>query len=213
MIRKRLPAKSLMAFGCLAMLLSGCQGAGESPRESVVFDIDGTLTPDPYEATAVRPHAADAVWSYVRNGYAVIYVTGRVKLQESSTVDYLRNNGFPDCPLYTNYGNPLDQVLSPSQVVLYKTQTLFSLIETEHRSFQFGYGDSTTDFESYSAAFIPSAHIFALLRSPGGVWDVQCQPGDYPAENCLQGYTDKHLSYIRDLTPVNEGMDNMCGSF
>jgi len=196
-------------------VLAGCGGSDDLvPLVSAVFDIDGTLTPDELDFGGVRPNAVEAVWSYVSRGYAVVYVTARPDALRGFTVDYLRDNGFPNCPLFTAYGNPLNALLSSDEIALYKTDTLFQLMESQNRTFQFGYGDSGTDFQAWSAAFIPSENIYALLRCPDDVCEKRCEFGDYPPQNCLNGYTDRdHLGFIQSLSPVNAGQNTQCGAF
>lgn len=215
MIWKRLPAAGLLVAGLTLTGPLGCGGSGGPPPVvSAVFDIDGTLTPDETDFFGVRPYAVDALWSYVNKGYAVVYVTARPDVLRGLTEDYLRDNGFPDCPLFTAYGNPLGGLLSSEETVLYKTDTLFELMEKQNRTFQFGYGDSGTDFEAWNAAFIPSENIYALLRCPDGVCEKRCEFGDYPPQNCLDGYTDRdHLGFIQGLNPVNAGLNTYCGAF
>ena len=50
-----------------------CGGAEckPSPIESVVFDIDGTLTPDVMNISGVRPDAARAVQAFADKGYKI----------------------------------------------------------------------------------------------------------------------------------------------
>jgi len=215
MICKRLPARALLLLGLLLTGPLGCGGdGGPAPLVSAVFDIDGTLTPDETDFFGVRPYAQDALWSYVNNGYAVVYVTARPDALRGLTEDYLRDNGFPNCPLYTAYGNPLDSLLSSDQIALYKTDTLFDLMEQQNRTFQFGYGDSGTDFQAWRAAFVPSENVYALLRCPDGVCEKRCEFGDYPPQNCLNGYTDRdHLEFIRSLNRVNAGLNTRCSAF
>ena len=179
-----------MASGLLACVVAfpacGSDGGSSSVPPgvpSVVFDIDGTLTPTPVNIFGVRPDAARAVQAYVDKGYAVIYATARPLLFEDYTRNWLATNGFPDRPLYMA---TLEQSADPAP---YKTALLSQLEADEDRVFVYGYGDSTTDFTAYANVGIPVDHTWALLR--GG--ETECQPGEY--EGCIPGYTD-HLAYI-----------------
>ena len=183
--------KRFAACGLLASIFSlpACAGDGGSSSSfppgvpSVVFDIDGTLTPTPVNLFGVRLDAARAVRAYVDKGYAVIYATARPLLFEDYTGNWLATNGFPDLPLHMA---TLEQSADPAP---YKTALLSALEQDEGRVFVYGYGDSTTDFAAYAAVGIPAAETWALLR--GG--ESECQPGDYEA--CIPGYTE-HLAYI-----------------
>jgi phosphatidate phosphatase PAH1 len=189
-IRRRLVHGTLASL-ILAAACGGNDGASKPPPgvPSVVFDIDGTLTPTPINIFGVRPDAARAVQAYVDKGYAVIYATARPVLFEDYTRNWLATNGFPDVPLYMA---TLEQSADPAT---YKTALLDGLEQTEDRVFLYGYGDSTTDFTAYGAVGIPIAETWALLREN----ETECQPGDYEA--CIPGYTD-HLAYIESQPDV-----------
>ena len=155
---------------------------------SVVFDIDGTLTTGAgaLDLFTPRPDAARAVGLYVNNGYRVVYLTARPWFLADFTEAWLRENGFPELPLYLT-----EELLlgAPDRTVAYKLQTLLTLTVDENRIFLYGYGDSTTDFDAYNQAGIPVQKTFALLRRG----ESTCRDGSY--ESCLSGYTD-HLEYI-----------------
>jgi phosphatidate phosphatase PAH1 len=156
---------------------------------SVVFDIDGTLTTGAglVDFFTPRPDAARAVALYVDKGYFVVYLSARPWIFRDFTEVWLRENGFPELPLYV-----ADQILlDEDRTVAYKLETLLGLMSDENRMFQYGYGDSTTDFEAYNRAGIPVWQTFALLCRG----ESSCQDGFY--ESCLSGYTD-HLEYIED---------------
>jgi len=171
-------------------------GCGNSQDErfpgkgaSVVFDIDGTLTTGEglVDFFTPRPDAARAVALYVDKGYLVVYLTTRPSIFRDFTEAWLRENGFPELPLHL-----AEQILlDADRTVAYKLETLLRLMTEENRMFQYGYGDSTTDFEAYNRAGIPVRQTFALLRRGQST----CQDGLYV--NCLSGYRD-HLEYIED---------------
>lgn len=193
MISKR----RLVASGVLAGLLSlpACGGGDGSPGfppgvPSVVFDIDGTLTPTPVNIFGVRADAARAVQAYADQGYAVVYVTARPLLFEDYTRNWLATNGFPDVPLY------MATLAQSGDPVPYKTALLSQLEEDEDRVFVYGYGDSSSDFTAYGNVGIPVEQTWALLREG----ESECQPGEYAA--CIPGYTD-HLAYIEAQPDVN----------
>ncbi len=175
--------------GCaLAATLSACgnedHGAAFPPGiPSVVFDIDGTLTPTTIDIFDARPDAARAVRAYVDKGYAVVYATARPAFFEDFTRNWLATNGFPDLPLY------MATLSQSGDAAGYKTALLGGLERDEDRVFVYGYGDSSTDFTAYDAVGIPIERTWALERTN----ETSCQPGDYEA--CIPGYTE-HLAYI-----------------
>ncbi len=183
------------ALVCLLLLLGwGCGDSGNEEslagKASVVFDIDGTLTTGDglLDFFTPRPDAARAVDLYVEKGYLVIYLTARPWIFRDFTEAWLRENRFPELPLYL-----ADEILldDPDRTTAYKLETLLALMADEDRVFLYAYGDSTTDFEAYNQAGVPVGHTFALLRRG----ESTCQEGSY--ESCLPGYTD-HLEYIED---------------
>ena len=180
-------------FCAILLTAWGCGNSEEGNRvegnASVVFDIDGTLTPGEGlpDFFTPRPDAARAVALYVDKGYLVVYLTARPRIFRDFTEGWLRENGFPELPLYL-----ADEILiDPERTVAYKLGTLQTLMADESRVFLYAYGDSTTDFDAYNQAGIPVRHTFALLRRG----EPTCQEGHY--ESCLPGYTD-HLEYIED---------------
>lgn len=89
-------------------LIAGCARLPETqvpepPRPqalAVVFDIDGTLTPDVRSFSDVRPDATRAVRSYFDKGYKVIYLSTRFSLLQNGIPSWLKENGFPDSSLH-----------------------------------------------------------------------------------------------------------------
>jgi hypothetical protein len=124
---------------------------------------------------------------YVDKEYLVVYLSSRPSIFRDFTEAWLRDNGFPELPLYLADRILLDE----DRTVAYKLATLLGLTTDENRVFQYGYGDSATDFEAYNQAGIPVRQTFALLRRN----ESACRDRLYEA--CLSGYTD-HLDYIED---------------
>lgn len=177
-----------IALFALTATLSGCgddgHGTGFPPGvPSVVFDIDGTLTPTNLDIFDARPDAARAVQTFVDKGYAVIYATARPAFLEDFTRNWLATHGFPNLPLY------LSTLEQSGDAAAYKTELLSRLERDEDRVFVYAYGDSSTDFTAYNAVGVPIPETWALLRTN----ESTCQPGEYAA--CLAGYTE-HLAYI-----------------
>lgn len=190
--------KRSVAVFSLIVLLSGCAlqpdpvpHAPEPEARAVVFDIDGTLTPDVIRVFKVRPHAAAAVQAYADRGYRIIYLTARVRPMQFNILNWLEKHRFPEGSLHVaaNFGEGKDHAA-------FKTKVLNEYVSNGWK-LAYAYGDSSTDFEAYRAAGIPAEHIFALLRKS----DEQCRPGAYSA--CLPSWED-HLGFIENVPAVNE---------
>jgi phosphatidate phosphatase PAH1 len=184
-MRRRAPRGLLLAAVLASWAgFSGC-GSDAPPAPAVVFDIDGTLTPDAGDFIHARPDAARAVAAYSAKGYLVAYVTARPDALRDATRVWLAANGFPELPLYM----PHDVLLFDRDVVAYKLNTLEQIMRDQNEVFRYAYGDSSTDFDAYNQAGVPVAMTFAMLRAH----DTTCQPGRY--QSCLPDYTS-HLAYI-----------------
>lgn len=173
----------LLGSGCAQLPRQPVPDAPPVPARAVVFDIDGTLTPDVSAVFSVRKDAASAVSAYAGKGYQVIYLSARVAWLSAGIPDWLKKHGFPDGTLQ----------VAPTRADrqhpdVYKTGVLKEFISRGWR-LDYAYGDSSTDLLAYAAAGIPKEHVFALRREG----DAACQPG--VAAECLAGWTG-HLAFI-----------------
>jgi phosphatidate phosphatase PAH1 len=174
----------IAAFATIGVVTASASAAG---NDVVVFDIDGTLTKDTLSNTP-HPGAVDAVKAYKAKGYSVVYLTARWKpVQELYTRAWLALNGFPDQPLYMSSS----LLISDSSTVKYKTAAL-AKIESGTPEVKYAYGDSSTDFQAYANAGVPTPNVFALKRAGS----TSCEPGAWSA--CLVNYTG-HLPFIGSL--------------
>lgn len=195
--RRRAPPRRWLAFLALVAVATtpacgsgggGADAGGSALRLSAAFDIDGTLTGDPGDFFGPpRPDAVRTVELLLDKGYDVFLVTARPALLEDFTRSWLANQGFPEVRVY--FAPDLAATLAPTA---YKRDTLLGLEAAEMRDFVLGYGDSTTDFDAWEQAGIPTDRVFALRRA--GASD--CEPGAYAA--CLGGYTE-HLPFLNAL--------------
>ena len=170
----------------------GIQPATPCRAQAVVFDIDGTLTPDVQSIFKVRPDAAEAVNLYADKGYAIIYLSARIKLLQRSIPNWLEKNGFPEGNLQVpeTSGDGKDHAQ-------FKEKVLREFI-AQGWTIAFAYGDSSTDFEAYAAVGIPKEYIFALQREG----DQSCQTGEW--STCLGGWSE-HIEFIEmSVAPVIE---------
>ncbi len=150
---------------------------------AVVFDIDGTLTPDIFSVAEARPDAAKALRIYAERGYKIIYLSGRQSFLQARIPNWLKDNGFPESTLHVPQTD-----IDIKRPAIFKASIMKQYAAMGWRLVG-GYGDSETDFEAYADAGIPRGQVFALLRKGY----TACQPGEWQV--CLKGWTE-HLHYI-----------------
>jgi len=179
----------------LILVVSGCAlkpdpvlPAPHTRARAVVFDIDGTLTPDVKSIYSVRPDAAKAVQLYADRGFTVIYLSARIKLFQSGIPGWLQKNNFPEGPIHVPETRADAENHAAFKTRILKAYQKKGWILTD------AYGDSTTDFEAYRSVGIPTQHIFALQRRG----DSLCRPGDW--NRCLENWGEQ-LDYIQKTAP------------
>lgn len=177
----------------LAILCSSCalqtfdiQKAPLKTNQAVVFDIDGTLTPKVWAISIARDDAASAVLSFASNGYKIIYLSARPRFLQSGIPGWLKENHFPEGSIQVPQTST-----DSSDHGAFKKRILEEFKRNGWRFFA-AYGDSTTDFEAYSAVGIDKDHVFALRRAG----DDACQPGIWA--KCLNSWAD-HMDDIRQM--------------
>ena len=162
--------------------------AGSAP--AVVFDIDGTLTPQVLAIYKARPDAARVAQALSGKGYLIIYLSARSTGFSAGIPGWLRKHGFPEGIVHVaqTAGDHKDPATFKAQILERYTSSGWEL--------RLAYGDSSTDFEAYAEVGIPPQHVFALSR--GG---RACEPGAWSA--CLAGWSG-HLDYVeRSVEPVS----------
>lgn len=169
--------------GCARLPPAQVLNPPKSQAVAVVFDIDGTLTPDVSSITEVRPDAANAVRSYSEKGYKVVYLSTRISFLQKRIPSWLKENGFPESSVHLSQNSEDDN--DPAAFKL----RIMQQYQAQGWQLVGGYGDSSTDFDAYAKAGIPKSQVFALQRRA----DRACQPGMW--QECLPGWT-KHLDFI-----------------
>ena len=175
----------------LLLLIAGCAQVPPSPvpaptssqSRAVVFDVDGTLTPDVLAITEVRANAAKAVGMYAEQGYKIVYLSVRIQGFQAELPAWLKENGFPDGSIHVSQASKPDE-FKAGILNEYKAKG-WILVGA--------YGDSETDFAAYAKADIPKNRVFALKRRG---W-LDCTEGVY--RECLAGWTE-HLTFISNPT-------------
>lgn len=150
----------------LICALSGLSGSAKA-QDAVVFDIDGTLTPNVYLIDIARSDAVDAVNAYADAGVQVVYLTARIPFFQDGLSDWLVDNGFPPGELHLTKTET-----DEDDHATYKARVLASYV-AKGWTFIAAFGDSTSDFRAYAAAGIPQERVFALRR----LLALTCQDG------------------------------------
>lgn len=182
------------ALFLFALLLCSCAQlpptevplASQTQRQAVVFDIDGTLTPQIGSVFEPRPDAARALNMFAAKGYRIVYLTARVPIFQAGLPDWLTRNGFPQGDLHVAQNG--EQRSQPDK---FKARILNEYIQRGW-FIAYAYGDASTDFRAYAGAGIPRERIFALKRQGAR----NCDRGDYRL--CLDGWSE-NLPFIEEV--------------
>jgi phosphatidate phosphatase PAH1 len=175
----------MLCNGCAQLPYAAIPTAPRADAKAVVFDIDGTLTPDVTAVFEVREDAAEAVNAYAAKGYEIVYLSTRVSWLSAGVPDWLEERGFPKGSVH------IAQTRSErDRPELYKIGVLESYKKHGWR-LVYAYGDSSTDLAAYAAVGIPQEQVFALRRRG----ESDCQPG--PVAACLGGWTE-HLPFVAE---------------
>lgn len=169
-----------------AQPLAPVQGAS-----AVLFDIDGTLTLSRNRVFTVQPQAAAAVQAFAAKGYEIIYLSHRVRWMKWQIPGWMKKHHFPQGPVL------LRQSSADDDPVEFKTRSINALKQAGY-AIAFAYGDSSTDFEAYANAGIPSENVIALRRQG----EDDCLPGLY--SRCLSdGWGEYLQDTVAHLPAVN----------
>ncbi|ATB36590.1 haloacid dehalogenase [Cystobacter fuscus] len=145
----------------------------EPGRKSVLFDIDGTLTLNDFEAVGdylgvstaqAYAHAVEVVNSYAALGYQIIYLTARPYWVAKDTREWIDYQGLLEGHVHTNpYGDgPI-----PPDTQQYKTDYLTYLLEDVGLDIVRVYGNATTDIGAYAAVGLPKSETFIIGEHAG----------------------------------------------
>jgi len=135
---------AILLWSCAQLPPAEVPLASQTRRQAVVFDIDGTLTPQIGSVFEPRPDAARALNMFAAKGYRIVYLTARVPLFQADLPDWLKRNGFPDGDLHVAQNG--EQRSQPNK---FKARILNEYIQ--HGWFiAYAYGDSSTDFRAYA---------------------------------------------------------------
>ncbi len=181
-------------------------------HKAVVTDIDATLTTsnDEFVMQAQdvtydqkeRPGASELLEGYSDLGYEIVYVTARPASfpfpdtdasARAVTLDWLEAHGFPTDPeeatLYLAPDN--DAAADPAP---YKEGVIDDL-RAQGYEFDFGYGDSDTDFEAFLAAGVGEVFSVGELAGFEGTTAI---PGDTYSEHIAEQLGSRDPVCTRD---------------
>jgi phosphatidate phosphatase PAH1 len=166
MIKMVVPGDLSVAYGYMMVLDTG--------RNTVVFDVDGTLTTTDFEAVEdyLNVDDGDAIYYsselvnlYKRRGYQVVYLTARPYWTARMTRSWFNLKGFPNTILHTTLNN-IDTI-DANETEEYKIDFLLHLRNDVGMNLISAYGNSSTDIGAYKAAGIPDDSIFIIGDSAG----------------------------------------------
>jgi len=168
----------LLATSC-SLQPTDVQVASVEFNKAVVFDIDGTLTPNNISIFTARNDAARVVSLYADKGYKIIYLSARNRFFQFNIPDFLKENTFPNGSIHVpQSASDRDDFSAFKQKILLRYRDKgWNLVAA--------YGDSTTDFEAYAAVGIGVDNIYAIKP----IDEKTCRPG--PWGKCLGAWSEQ----------------------
>ena len=169
----------------------------------VVFDVDGTLTRGNSELIKMltlgkepkmHPDANTVANHYVRQGYRVVYLTGRMYFLRKGTRDWLRRNDFPAGALLTSW-RWRNTTPGPWFIGKFKHRILSDLQHRAGVDIFHIYGNAATDVCAYAKSGVDPRVTFIV----GGKGGDACE--GFAATQALTSYT-VHLSVVREVPAV-----------
>lgn len=165
-------------------------------RKTVLFDIDGTMTLNDFEAVGdylgvdkadVHEYAEETVWAYIDKGYQMIFLTGRQYWLASTTRNWFDSLGMFPWHLHTDSDaeNPAFPDTQP-----YKTEYIKYLMNDVGLDIVRAYGNADTDIAAYADAGIPTAETYIIGKHAG-------ESGTQP----IEGDYSYHFSTVVQDTP------------
>jgi phosphatidate phosphatase PAH1 len=156
----------------------------EPGRQAVLFDIDGTLTTNDFEAAAdylgiktasTYSYATETVQAYKDRGYQVIYLTGAPYWVTRDRREWFDRIGLQD---YHYHSNPYGGGPIPPDTQGYKTDYLNYLLADVGLDIVRAYGNADTDIAAYAAAGLPKAETW-IIGENAGADGTQALNGSY----------------------------------
>ncbi len=156
----------------------------EPGRQSVLFDIDGTLTINDFEAYAdyvgiktaqAYGYAPEVVKAYKAKGYQIVYLTARPYWVTKDARDWFSAYGLQDWHYRSNpySGGPI-----PPNTQQHKTDYVKYLRKQVGLDIVRAYGNATTDIAAYADGGLPKAETY-IIGEHAGKEGTQAITGDY----------------------------------
>lgn len=153
-------------------------------REAVLFDIDGTLTINDFEAYAdyvgvktaqAYGYAPEVVKAYKAKGYQIIYLTARPYWVTKDAREWFGKYGLQD---WHYRSNPYGDGPIPPDTQAHKTNYVKYLREQVGLNIVRAYGNAMTDIYAYADGGIPKAETY-IIGENAGKESTQAVYGDY----------------------------------
>ncbi|MGW8390245.1 lipin/Ned1/Smp2 family protein [Pseudoduganella sp. HUAS MS19] len=166
-------------------------------RDAVLFDIDGTLTINDFEAYAdyvgvktatAYSYAPQVVNAYRQKGYQVLFLTARPYWVTKDGLEWLKIQNMGQ---WHYHSNPYGDGPIPPNTQQFKTDYVRYLRNTVGLNIVRAYGNATTDIAAYADGGIPKAQTY-IIGPNAGASGTQAIQGDYTA----------HYSFVVEPTPV-----------
>jgi phosphatidate phosphatase PAH1 len=164
--------------------VSGYLSVVEPERQAVLFDIDGTLTINDFEAYAdyagvktaqAYAYAPQTVNAYKAKGYQIIYLTARPYWVAKDAREWFGKQGL--IPWHYR-SNPYGAGPIPPDTQAHKTNYVKYLRNTVGLNIIRAYGNATTDIAAYADGGIPKADTW-IIGSHAGEQGTQALYNDY----------------------------------
>ncbi len=145
----------------------------EPGRQAVLFDVDGTLTINDFEAyadyagvktAAAYGYATQMVNAYKAKGYQVVYVTARPYWVTKDAREWFAKSGIP---AWFYRSNPYGDGPIPPDTQAHKTANIQYLRNTVGLNIVRAYGNATTDIAAYADAGLPKAETYIIGEHAG----------------------------------------------
>jgi len=176
---------------------SGYLSVVDPGRDAVLFDIDGTLTINDFEAYAdyvgvktatAYYYAPETVNAYRQKGYQVIFLTARPYWVTKDGREWL---GIKNIGQWHYHSNPYGGGPIPPNTQQFKTDYVRYLRNTVGLNIIRAYGNATTDIAAYADGGIPKANTYIIGTNAGA-------SGTQP----IHGEYGSHYSFVVTPTPV-----------
>lgn len=142
-------------------------------RQAVLFDIDGTLTLNDFEAYAdyvgiktaqAHAYAPETVEAYRDKGYQILYLTARPYWVTSDARPWFDHYGLLP---WHYHSNPYGDGPIPPNTLSFKTDYVRYLKDTVGLDIIRAYGNADTDIAAYAAAGIAKTDTWIIGRHAG----------------------------------------------